>query len=131
MNYLLCIFIPLILFGCNQQNRELNTKIINDSLCIFTNEAKNYGNDSFLVEAVKANHSKEYQDEYNKSYKNFKFPIDEKSCIAIPLDKIEKNAVNIIVLSTINKTFRSRICVLEDDSSISIKQVEAGKFTCD
>ena len=130
MKKIVCGVAAVVLIGCNLPGRDLNTKIIDGNLCIFTNESKDYGKDSFLVETVKANHSKEYQSEYDKSYENVNFPVDEKSCVFIPLDKIEKNVANIVILSTINKTFRSKICVLEDDSGISIKQVEAGKSTC-
>ncbi len=45
--------------------------------------------------------------------------------------KIEKNVAYTITLSTINKKFSSQICILENNSGISIKQVEAGKSTCE
>lgn len=131
MNYILYVFIPLILLGCNQQNRELNTKIINDNLCLFTNESKDYGKDNFQVHFAKIDFSKKYRSEYEKSYSKTDLPISEKNCIAIPLDKLEKNLAYTITLSTINKSFNSRVCVLEDGSTISIKQVEAGKSTCE
>ncbi len=57
--------------------------------------------------------------------------LSEKNCIAIPLDKLEKNLAYTITLSTINKSFNSQICILENNSGISIKQVEAGKSTCE
>lgn len=123
-------FLAVALLGCNQQTRDLNTKIIDDNLCIFTNESKTYGKDSFLVETGKVNYSKEYQSEYNKSYKNVNFPVDERSCVSIPLRKIEKNIAYTITLSTINKKFSSQICILEREDSMSIKQVKAGESTC-
>ncbi len=85
---------------------------------------------SFLVETGKVNYSKEYQSEYNKSYKNVNFPVDERSCVSIPLRKIEKNIAYTITLSTINKKFSSQICILEREDSMSIKQVKAGESTC-
>ncbi|WP_349680345.1 NF045616 family extracytoplasmic (lipo)protein [Acinetobacter sp. UBA6720] len=131
MKKIIYSFVAMVLIGCNQQSRDLNTKIIDNNLCIFTNESRDYGNDSFLVETGKIDYSKEYQSEYMKSYKDTKFPINEKICVLIPLTKIEKNVAYTITLSTINKKFSSQICILENNSGISIKQVEAGKSTCE
>lgn len=130
MKKIIYSLLAVALIGCNQQNRDLNTKIIDGNFCIFTNESNDYGKDSFLVHIGKVDYSKEYQSEYDKSYKNVNFPVDEKSCVYIPLDKIEKNVAYTVHLSTINKLFSSQVCVLERDRSISIKQVDAGKSTC-
>ena len=75
-----------------------STKIINDNLCLFTNESKDYGKDNFLVHFAKIDFSKEYQSEYEKSYSKTDLPISEKNCIAIPLDKLEKNLAYTITL---------------------------------
>ena len=131
MKKIIYSFVAMVLIGCNQQSRDLNTKIINDNLCLFTNESKDYGKDIFLVHFAKIDFSKEYQSEYEKSYSKTDLPIIEKNCIAIPLDKLEKNLAYTITLSTINKSFNSQICILENNSGISIKQVEAGKSTCE
>ncbi|WP_410169840.1 NF045616 family extracytoplasmic (lipo)protein [Acinetobacter johnsonii] len=131
MKKIIYSFVAMVLIGCNQQSRDLNTKIINDNLCLFTNESKDYGKDNFLVHFGKIDFSKEYQSEYEKSYSKTDLPISEKNCIAIPLDKLEKKLAYTITLSTINKSFNSQICILENNSGISIKQVEAGKSTCE
>lgn len=90
MKKIIYSFVAMVLIGCNQQSRDLNTKIINDNLCLFTNESKDYGKDNFLVHFAKIDFSKEYQSEYEKSYSKTDLPISEKNCIAIPLDKLEK-----------------------------------------
>ncbi len=40
MKKIIYSFVAMVLIGCNQQSRDLNTKIINDNLCLFTNESK-------------------------------------------------------------------------------------------
>lgn len=120
-----------LLIGCNQQSRDLDTEIINDNLCIYTNESKDYGEDSFLVHIGKVDYSKEYQSEYEKSYEHVKFPIDKKSCVSIPLNKIEKNIAYTINLSTINRLFSSQICILDKQGSVIIRPVQVGKDICD
>ena len=129
MNKITYSFLAVILIGCNQQSRDLNTKIIDDNLCIFTNESENYGKDSFLVEIGKIDFSKEYQSEYDISYKDVNFPVDEKNCVYIPLNKIEENVAYTISLSTINKLFSSQICILKEKNLNIIKKVEPGKST--
>lgn len=130
MNKITYSFLAVILIGCNQQSRDLNTKIIDDNLCIFTNESENYGKDSFLVEIGKIDFSKEYQSEYDISYKDVYLPVDEKNCVYIPLNKIEENVAYTISLSTINKLFSSQICILKEKNLNIIKKVEPGKSTC-
>lgn len=67
MKKIIYSFVAMVLIGCNQQSRDLNTKIINDNLCLFTNESKDYGKDNFLVHFAKIDFSKEYRSEYEKS----------------------------------------------------------------
>jgi hypothetical protein len=128
--YIIHCFCALILFGCNQQNRELNTKIINNNICVFTNESKDYGKDDFLVHLAKIDFSKEYQSEYEESYQNVEFPINEKNCVYISLDKIEKDIGYTITLSTINKSFSSQICLVKQENLNIIKKVEPGQSKC-
>lgn len=132
MNKLVFLYVSIGLFisGCNQQNHDLNIKISNDNLCVYTNESENYKTDNFLVHIGLINFHKDYKVEYEKKYNNTIFPTEIKNCIYIPLEKIKKNKAYTITLSTINKKFNSRVCVLEKNKSFSIKQVNAGESTC-
>lgn len=121
----------IVILGCNQQNNDLNVRIIRDDLCIFTNKEKDYGVDDFLVHIGKVDYSKEYKSEYEKSYDNTTLPVEEKNCVLIPLKKIEKNKAYTITLSTINQTFSSNICILDKNNIFFIKKVSAGKNSCD
>lgn len=127
----LYVSIGLFISGCNQQNDDLNIDIARENLCIYTNEHHGYKTENFLVHFGLINFDKDYKAEYEKKYNNTVFPTEIKNCIYIPLNKIEKDKAYTITLSTINKTFTSRICILEKNNSFSIKQVKAGESTCD
>lgn len=120
----------LTFIGCKQLDSDLNVKIINTNLCVFTNESKNYGKDNYLVHMGKFDSSKEYKSEYDRSYESINLPTDEKNCALIPLNKIERNVVYLVNLSTLNKVFSSQICVIDKDRDLIILKVDAGKEIC-
>ena len=109
----LYVSIGLFILGCNQQNYDLNIDIARENLCIYTNKHQGYKTENFLVHFGLINFDKDYKAEYEKKYNNTVFPTEIKNCIYIPLNKIEKDKAYTIILSTINKTFTSRICILE------------------
>ncbi|WP_338325127.1 NF045616 family extracytoplasmic (lipo)protein [Acinetobacter guerrae] len=75
---LLLSFLVTIL-GCDELYKDLNIK--NNQLCIFNNNSRKYRENNFLVHIGKINFSEENKSDYEKSYQETIFPIDESSCI--------------------------------------------------
>lgn len=123
-----CVFIT----GCNLQSKDLEVKLIQDYLCIFTNNPKtHYGYDNSIVVSIgKIDHTKEFQSNYEQLYKNGVLPINEKSCIQIPVDIFEKNIVYEITLET-NKIYHRKICLIESNGRIDIKYIDSSKKNCE
>ncbi|EXB27278.1 hypothetical protein J537_0174 [Acinetobacter baumannii 1437282] len=57
-------------------------------------------------------------------------PINEKSCIQIPVDIFEKNIVYEITLET-NKIYHRKICLIESNGRIDIKYIDSSKKNCE
>lgn len=123
-----CVFIT----GCNPQSKDLEVKLNQGNLCVFTNNPKtDYGYDSSIVISTgKVDHTKEFQSNYEQLYKNGVLPINEKSCTKVPIDIFEKNVVYEITLET-NKIYHRSICLLESNGRIDIKYIDPGKNTCE
>lgn len=127
---------PLFIFlayltGCNPQSKDLEVKLNQGDLCIFTNNPKtDYGIDNtFLIYLGKIDYSKDFKSTYEKLYSNTPLPIDEKNCVTIPLNEIERNIAYEIVLDT-NKSFHTSICVMDKGNKLEVKYLEPGKSTC-
>ncbi|MBJ8481354.1 MULTISPECIES: NF045616 family extracytoplasmic (lipo)protein [Acinetobacter] len=130
--YPLFIFIFLAyLTGCNPQSKGLEVKLNQGDLCVFTNNPKtDYGIDNtFLIYLGRIDYSKDFKSTYEKLYSNTLLPIDEKNCIAIPLNEIERNIAYEIVLDT-NKSVHTSICVMDKGNKLEVKYLEQGKSTC-
>lgn len=123
-----CVFI----IGCNPQSKDLEVKLIQDYLCIFTNNPKtHYGYDnSIVVSIAKIDHKREFKSNYEQLYKNGVLPINEKSCTRIPIDIFEKNVVYEITLET-NKIYHRSICLLQGNGRIDIKYIDPSKEICE
>ena len=118
------------LLGCSETSKELNVVILDQDLCIFSKEAKDYSADDVALYVRKVDLLKLQPIEYKNFYKNIKIPVDENHCIHIPLNKLEKNKAYNITLSTINKTFQAQVCILKQKDGNIIKEVKAGESTC-
>lgn len=118
------------LFGCSETSKELNVIILDQNLCIFSKESKDYSADDVALYVRKVDPLKLQPIEYKNFYKNIKIPVDENHCIHIPLDELEKNKAYNITLSTINKTFQAQVCILKQKDGNIIKAVKAGESTC-
>ncbi|WP_032867598.1 NF045616 family extracytoplasmic (lipo)protein [Acinetobacter sp. 1000160] len=134
-NYKLFVFIAVFcgcLTGCNPQSKDLDVKLIQDYLCIFTNNPKtHYGYDnSIVVSAGKIDHTRQFKSNYEQLYKNGVLPINEKSCAQIPIDIFEKNVVYGITLET-NKIYHRKICLLKSNGRIVIKYINSSKNNCE
>lgn len=83
-----CVFIT----GCNPQSKDLEVKLNQEYLCIFTNNPKtHYGYDnSIVVSTGEIDHTRQFKSNYEQLYKNGVLPINEKSCIQISVDIFEK-----------------------------------------
>lgn len=133
-NYKLFVFIAVFcgcLTGCNPQSKDLEVKLNQEYLCVFTNNPKtHYGYDnSIVVSTGKIDHTKEFKSNYEQLYKNGVLPINEKSCTQIPIDIFEKNVVYEITLET-NKIYHRSICLLDDNGRIDIKYIDPGETIC-
>lgn len=132
--YALFVFIIILayLIGCNPQSKDLEVKLIQDYLCIFTNNSKShYGYDNSIVVSIgEIDHTRQFKINYEQLYKNGVLPINEKSCAQIPIDIFEKNVVYEITLET-NKIYHRSICLLEDNDRIDIKYIDPGKTICE
>ncbi|ENW80542.1 hypothetical protein F909_01828 [Acinetobacter sp. ANC 3929] len=128
--YTLFIFIAC-LTGCNPQSKNLEVKLNQDNLCVFTNNSKTYYgiDNNFLIYLGKIDYNKGFKSTYEKLYSNAPLPIDEKNCVTIPLNEIERNIAYEIVLDT-NKSFRTSICVMDKGNKLEVKYLEPGKSTC-
>ncbi|MCU4390407.1 hypothetical protein KTH73_06705 [Acinetobacter courvalinii] len=133
-NYKLFVFITFFcgcLTGCNLKSKDLEVKINQDHLCVFTNNSKTYYglDNTFLIYLGKIDYNKDFKSTYEKLYTNVPLPIDEKNCVAIPLKEIERNIAYEIILDT-NKSFHTSICLIDDDNKLEVRYVEPGKSTC-
>ena len=70
-----------------------------------------------------------YSSSYEKFYPSGPLPIEEKDCAKIPLKEFEKNVVYDITLDTY-KIFDTRICVVEQNNKLEIREPELGETTC-
>lgn len=132
--YALFVFIIILayLIGCNPQSKNLEVKLKQGYLCVFTNNSKTrYGYDnSIVVSTGTIDHTREFQSNYEQLYKNGLLPVDEQSCIKIPINIFEKNVVYEITLET-NKIYHRSICVVDSKRNLVIKYIDPGKFKCD
>ena len=132
--YALFVFIIILayLIGCNPQSKNLEVKLKQGYLCVFTNNSKTrYGYDnSIVVSTGKIDHTREFQSNYEQLYKNGLLPVDEQSCIKIPINIFEKNVVYEITLET-NKIYHRIICVVDSKKNLVIKYIDHGKSKCD
>ena len=122
-----CIF----LIGCKPKIQNLEVKINYDHLCVFTNNSKTYYglDNTFLINLGKIDYAKEFKSTYEKLYTNVPLLIDEKNCVAIPLNEIKHNVVYEIILDA-NKSFHTSICVVGKDNKLEVRYVEPGKSQC-
>ena len=131
--YTLSVFIILAyLTGCNPQGKDLEVKIKHNQLCVFTNNSKTYYglDNTFLIYLGRIDYNKGFKSTYEKLYTSTPLPIDEKNCVAIPLNEIKHNVAYEIILDT-NKSFHTSICVVGKDNKLEVRYVEPGKSTCD
>ena len=129
--YTLFIIVFACLTGCNPQSKDLEVKLNQGNLCVFTNNPKTYYglDNTFLIYLGKIDYSKEFKSTYEKLYTNVPLPIDGKNCVSIPLKEIEKDVAYEIILDT-NKSFHASICVVDKDNKLEVKCLESGKSTC-
>lgn len=131
--YTLFVFLIILacLTGCNPQSKGLEVKLNQGNLCVFTNNPKTYyGTDNtFLIYLGKIDYNKGFKSTYEKLYSNVPLPIDEKNCVTIPLNEIERNIAYEIVLDT-NKSFHTSIFVMDKGNKLEVKYLEPGKSTC-
>jgi hypothetical protein len=129
--YTLFIIVFACLTGCNPQSKGLEVKLNQGNLCVFTNNSKTYYaiDNTFLIYLGKIDYNKGFKSSYEKLYSNAPLPIDEKNCVTIPLNEIERNIVYEIVLDT-NKSFHTSICVMVKGNKLEVKYLEPGKSTC-
>ncbi|ENX34301.1 hypothetical protein F889_02065 [Acinetobacter colistiniresistens] len=128
------LFLLIIAFSiasCNQGPRPLEVTIHKDHLCAFTNNSKTYYgiDNTFLIYLGKIDYKKDFKSTYEKLYTNTPLPIDEKNCVAIPLNEIERNIAYEIILDT-NKSFHTSICVMDKGNKLEVRYLEPGKSTC-
>ncbi|MCH7335188.1 NF045616 family extracytoplasmic (lipo)protein [Acinetobacter sp. NIPH 2699] len=132
LEFSLILTIGILLNACSQGPRPLEITVKQDNLCAFTNNTKTYYgvDNSFLIYLGKIDYTKEFKSTYEKLYSKATLPIDEKNCVLIPINEIEKNVAYDIVLST-NKSFQASVCLIDRNNNLSIKYVDPGKSTCD
>ncbi|MCH7313738.1 NF045616 family extracytoplasmic (lipo)protein [Acinetobacter sp. ANC 3882] len=130
--FVLAIIFCAYLTGCNPQSKDLEVKIKYDHLCVFTDNPKTrYGFDnSIIISTGKIDHTREFKCNYEQLYKNGLLPVDEQSCIKIPINIFEKNVVYEITLE-INKIYHRSICVVDSKKNLVIKYIDPGKSKCD
>ncbi|NKG34047.1 hypothetical protein EXE26_04715 [Acinetobacter junii] len=129
---LFLLMIVLSTASCNQGPRPLEVTIHQDHLCVFTNNSKTYYglDNTFLIYLGRIDYNKGFKSTYEKLYTSTPLPIDEKNCVAIPLNEIKHNVAYEIILDT-NKSFHTSICVVGKDNKLEVRYVEPGKSTCD
>lgn len=121
-----------LLNGCSQGPLPLEVTLHQDYVCAFTNKPPktSYPTDnSFLIYMGKVDSKNAYKSSYEKFYPSDPLPIEEKDCVKIPLKEFEKNVVYDITLDTY-KTFDTRICVVEHNNKLEIREPEPGETTC-
>ncbi|MFW1893298.1 MULTISPECIES: NF045616 family extracytoplasmic (lipo)protein [Acinetobacter] len=121
-----------LLNGCSQGPLPLEVTLHQDYVCAFTNDPKktNYSFDNkFLIFIGKVDYTNGFKSTYEKEYSNAPLPIEEKDCVKIPLKEFEKNVAYDITLD-IYKTFDTRICVVEHNNKLEIREPEPGETTC-
>ncbi|KXZ67670.1 hypothetical protein AVENLUH5627_02020 [Acinetobacter venetianus] len=132
LNQFLALNLYVFLTGCNPQSKDLEVKINYDHLCVFTDNPKTrYGFDnSIIISTGKIDRTREFKSNYEQLYKNGFLPVDEKSCVKIPINFFEKNVVYEITLET-NKIYHRSICVVDSKDNLGIKYIDPGKSKCD
>ena len=102
-----------------------------DHLCVFTNNSKTYYgfDNTFLINLGEIDYTKEFKSTYEKLYTNVPLHMDEKNCVAIPLNEIKHNVAYEIIFDT-NKSFHTSICVVDKDNKLEVRYVEPGKSQC-
>ncbi|MGN8009683.1 NF045616 family extracytoplasmic (lipo)protein [Acinetobacter sp. 22301] len=121
-----------LLNGCSQGPLPLEVTLHQDYVCAFTNNPKktNYSFDNkFLIFMGKVDYQNGFKSSYEKEYLNAPLPIEEKDCVKIPLKAFEKNVAYDITLD-IYKTFDTRICIVENNNKLEIREPEPGETTC-
>lgn len=130
--FILILTTGCLLNGCSQGPLPLEVTLHQDYVCAFTNTPKktNYSFDKkFLIFMGKVDYQNGFKSSYEKEYLNAPLPIEEKDCVKIPLKEFEKNVVYDITLD-IYKTFDTRICVVEHNNKLEIREPEPGETTC-
>ncbi|WP_335954149.1 NF045616 family extracytoplasmic (lipo)protein [Acinetobacter pittii] len=121
-----------LLNGCSQGPLPLEVTLHQDYVCAFTNnpKKKHYPfEQKFIIFLAKVDYQNGFKSSYEKEYLNAPLPIEEKDCVKIPLKEFEKNVAYDITLD-IYKTFDTRICVVEHNNKLEIREPEPGETTC-
>ncbi|EXE90713.1 hypothetical protein J588_2418 [Acinetobacter sp. 1578804] len=118
--------------GCSQGPLPLEVTLHQDYVCAFTNNPKKTHypfEQKFIIFLAKVDYQNGFKSSYEKEYLNAPLPIEEKDCVKIPLKEFEKNVAYDITLD-IYKTFDTRICVVEHNNKLEIREPEPGETTC-
>ncbi len=131
-NLMMMLITAVLCSSCSQGPRPLEVTVHQDYLCAFTNSSKtSYGIDNtFLIYLGKIDYTTEFSSTYEKLYTNTPLPIEEKNCVRIPINEIEKNVAYEVILET-NKSFHASICLLDKNNHLYVRYVDPGESMCD